>query len=473
MGLGFTAEPASLAGVTCSSQVQRDITDVSDMVGCPSSICADLDAVAEFTDLIEQRAVSCAFQPVVRLDTREIVAYQALPRGPAGTRWESHRELCRAAAAVGRTAELDWVCQAAACEAALRRELPPSVPLLITADPATSRSSCPEDLRPTGELASDRLRVVTALTERAVSVDPVALVSAADSLRALGSGVALFDVGIDPGSLSLLPLMRPDLVRVDSYLLGGAGPVAPVAPVRAAVAVAEYAERSGAAVVADGIETPDHLARARGLGVSFGQGGLLGTPGPLPERVPVPLEPLRLPGDGGQPFGPQGVTPYDVVAVEREVTLTDQAALAAMARRLETMALDEDWPGVVLGCFQDSDGFFAATGRRYAALAEHAALVAVFGVGLSDEPAPGVLGMGVDAGDLLGDEWNLIVLGPRCAAALVARDLGDAGSAATRRYVHAVTYDRDLVIAAAQPLLARLAGSEGRAPHRSGVLTAW
>ena len=48
------------------------------------------------------------------------------------------------------------------------------------------------------------------------------------------------------------------------------------------------------------------------------------------------------------------------------------------------------------------------------------------------------------------------MIGPRFAAALVARDLGDDGPQDQRRYDIAVTHDRDLVIRAAEPLLRRL-----------------
>ena len=48
------------------------------------------------------------------------------------------------------------------------------------------------------------------------------------------------------------------------------------------------------------------------------------------------------------------------------------------------------------------------------------------------------------------------MLGPRFAAALVARDLGDDGPEERRRYDVAVTHDCDLVIRAAEPLLRRL-----------------
>ena len=49
-----------------------------------------------------------------------------------------------------------------------------------------------------------------------------------------------------------------------------------------------------------------------------------------------------------------------------------------------------------------------------------------------------------------------MVVGPHEAAALVARDLGDDGAEAERRFTYAVTHDRTLVVRAARTLLARL-----------------
>jgi DICT domain-containing protein len=71
-------------------------------------------------------------------------------------------------------------------------------------------------------------------------------------------------------------------------------------------------------------------------------------------------------------------------------------------------------------------------------------------------PVAGVRGADLAADDPLGGEWDLIVIGPRFAAALAAKDLGDDGPDAERHYDVAVTHDRDLVIRAAEPLLRRL-----------------
>ena len=46
-------------------------------------------------------------------------------------------------------------------------------------------------------------------------------------------------------------------------------------------------------------------------------------------------------------------------------------------------------------------------------------------------------------------EWDVVVIGPHFAAALLARDLGDTGPDMQRTFDDALTYDRDTVIRAA------------------------
>ncbi len=50
-------------------------------------------------------------------------------------------------------------------------------------------------------------------------------------------------------------------------------------------------------------------------------------------------------------------------------------------------------------------------------------------------------------------------MSPHFAAALVARDLGDAGPDAERRFDFVLTYDRDLVVDVAACLLSRIAAA--------------
>ncbi len=93
---------------------------------------------------------------------------------------------------------------------------------------------------------------------------------------------------------------------------------------------------------------------------------------------------------------------------------------------------------------------------KYERLAESAALVGAIGCGLEAEPAPGVRGADLDADEALRGEWDVAVIAPHFAGAFVARDLGDEGADADRRFDYFVTYDRELVVAAARTLMARI-----------------
>ena len=83
--------------------------------------------------------------------------------------------------------------------------------------------------------------------------------------------------------------------------------------------------------------------------------------------------------------------------------------------------------------------------------------MAALGTGLGDEPAPGVHGTTFGADDPLRGEWNVIVVGPHRAAALVARDLGDDVPDQQRGFDFVLTHDRALVVEAARALLPWLA----------------
>ena len=411
----------------------------------------DIDAV------IDARAVTTVFQPLVEISSGRVVGYEALSRGPAGTPWESPVALFSAARAVGRDSELDWVCQALAYRAALEADLPETTRLFVNMEPIAWRTPCPADLMPLVERARSELRVVTEMTERAIAADPSALLSATANSRAAGWGVALDDVGADPLSLALMPFVHPDVVKLDMQLLHR-----PNDPHTSLVvgAVRAYAESSGATILAEGIETEEQVLVALAMGASVGQGWHYGRPGPL-ASLPAAHGPALqlLPPPPAHPAVARRVppTPFSIVAAARPLTRTTKELLMPISRYLESQAADGRQPPVLLACFQEERHFTPATVRRFSALATLSPLVAAIGVGLAIEPASGVRGADLDSDDPLRGEWNVVVVGPHYAAALVAKDLGDDGPDRHRRFDYAVTHDRELVIEAARSLLRCLA----------------
>jgi DICT domain-containing protein len=146
------------------------------------------------------------------------------------------------------------------------------------------------------------------------------------------------------------------------------------------------------------------------------------------------------------------------------VTRIAKGLLLPTTITVEHAGLDRDEPIVVMSCFQHADNFTGETRRRYADLADTAAFVAALGVGMPGRPGPGVHGGRLDVDDPMAREWNVVTLGPRTATALVARDCGDTGPDRERRFDHAVTHDRALVVQAAEAILAAWATARADAP---------
>lgn len=417
----------------------------------------DKQYVPDIHDIVDGRAVTSLFQPLVDIDSGRVLGYEALSRGPAGTRWESPTMLFSAARKAGRDDELDWVCRASAYRTALAADFDPGLTLFVNMEPTAWRVPCPADLAPVVAQARHRLRVVTEMTERAIAEDPSALLSATANCREAGWGVALDDVGADPMSLALMPFVHPDVIKLDMQLLH-----APDDPHTAQVvaAVSAYAESSGAAVLAEGIETKEHLATALTMGATIGQGWYYGFPANLPaetgNHTTLPLLPAT-----GNPTG----TPFEIVSPHRPIGRSTKSGLMPISRYLEALAGEGTQPPVLIACFQEARHFTPRTAERYAHIAQRSPLVAALGVGLGEEPIPGVRGAHLGPDDPLRGEWNVIVIGPHLAAALVARDLGDGGPEPERRFEFALTHDRELVATAARSLLRFLA------PARANVLT--
>jgi len=312
------------------------------------------------------------------------------------------------------------------------------------------------------------------ITERALTARPAELLSMVARLRERGWGVALDDVGADPNSLALLPLLRPDVIKLDLSLVQDR-PSAQIA--RIVSAVNAEAERSGSVILAEGIETGEHLAIALSLGATLGQGWMLGLPGDLPAGTAPP-------GGSGQAF--TGVvaaghtidpaqtmrtalpkirhreaagtrTPYEMAAAVRVTRIAQKDLLIEVSKHLERRAMESGESTVVLSTFQDARFFTPSTYRRYAQLATSAAFVGALGAGMSLSPAPGVRGADLAVGDPLLGEWDIAVVGPHFAALLVARDLGDEGPQSTRRFSFVLSHDRELTIASATMLMSRMA----------------
>jgi EAL domain-containing protein (putative c-di-GMP-specific phosphodiesterase class I) len=235
--------------------------------------------------IIDARRIRTVFQPIVHLESATVIGFEALTRGPAGTELEAPVALLAAAERVGRRVELDWLCRVQALQLAADAALPAELTWFVNVEHAGLAATCPPPLMATFTETLARLHVVFEVVERRDGTSMSALMRGSERARRDGCGIAMDDVGADSHALAMLESLRPDVVKLDLSLIQS--------PLRAtgrsiAAAVRAYAARTGAVILAEGIETIADAHRAKRLGATHAQGFGYGRPGRLPVTVPAP-----------------------------------------------------------------------------------------------------------------------------------------------------------------------------------------
>ena len=203
-------------------------------------------------DVLHSGNVIMWFQPIFKLDTRQLLAFEALLRLPEFPDLAGPEEAFEIAQHMGRSLDLDMLCVKGALDTA--RTLPDDCKIFINLDPATliHVDFDPDSLvRLVEERGIGRNKVVFELTEK-TDVPLTMLTRQLDSLRERGFCVALDDVGTGNSGLEMLRVMKFDYVKIDRSVIldainGGPG--------RAVVlAIVAFARESGAYMIAEGIE---------------------------------------------------------------------------------------------------------------------------------------------------------------------------------------------------------------------------
>ena len=396
----------------------------------------------QLATILASRGLHSVYQPIVNLATGETVAVEALVRGPAGP-LHTPQALFRTARREGRLVELERSCQEAAVIGARRAHL--GVPLFVNVEPRAIEVEGLSTLTRTAALLGGTTPLVIEITERDLTSRPAELIDLLARARRLGWSIALDDLGVDPRSLALLSVVRPDVVKLDRALIQDRPNASSAATL---TAVAAECERTGAIILAEGIETERHRLTALAAGATLGQGHLLGRPGPLPDGL---ASPWRAPRLAEVEPSLDGATPYTVVAPGRPLRRASWRFLLQVSNVLEAQARALGSEALIVSAFQDEHRFTAPTADRYRLLGARAAFVAAFGVGMPAEPVPGVRGAALRDDDPLRGEWSVVVLGPHFSGALVAKELD--APAGRPDFLYAVTYERDLVVRAATALM--------------------
>ena len=210
------------------------------------------------------------FQPIVDLATREVVG----PRGPLALRGPPDARPGRSGSprrtTSGSAIELELLAMRMACERS--HALPEGTFMAVNVSPVTAER--PDLLALLVSAHVDH--VVLEVTEHAPVEDYPRFRIAIGRMRELGAKLAIDDAGAGFASLRHILELDAELIKLDGSLTHSLE----ADPRRRSLASAliEFGRESGAAVLAEHIESELQLHELRRLGVSYGQGYHLGRP---------------------------------------------------------------------------------------------------------------------------------------------------------------------------------------------------
>jgi diguanylate cyclase (GGDEF)-like protein len=244
-------------------------------------LASDDRSVAELSEAVSTvlatRALRPVYQPIFSMTTGRAIGFEALVRPTGGALFSDASALFGAAEAADRTVELDLACLETVAAGA--RMPDQDVYLSVNLSPRTLESNQFHvgDLKAIFQRHEIPLdRIVLELTEREQVEDLEQLRANVEACRRAGMRLAADDVGAGNAGLRLLSEIHFDIVKIDLSLVQGGVMQDPSHAVLRALQ--ELAVQWKASIVAEGVETAPQLSVIRSLGVTAGQGYLLGRP---------------------------------------------------------------------------------------------------------------------------------------------------------------------------------------------------
>jgi EAL domain-containing protein (putative c-di-GMP-specific phosphodiesterase class I) len=221
-------------------------------------------------EIIQNREIWTAFQPIVELGSGRIMGWEGLSRGPRGSELELPIVLFGRAARYGVTEELERACrrQAFVDWQVFRR----TGRLFVNTVPATVRDTSflgrgvLDYLGP--ELAPSA--VTLEITERQVIENLNLYREAMHSFTDLGFSFAIDDVGAGYSGLETVATLKPAFLKIDIALVRDVHQKKMSQQV--VKAILDMGNALGATIIAEGIQAREEVEALRMLGVAWGQG---------------------------------------------------------------------------------------------------------------------------------------------------------------------------------------------------------
>jgi EAL domain-containing protein (putative c-di-GMP-specific phosphodiesterase class I) len=236
--------------------------------------------------MLDCRGVVTLYQPIMDLNTLEVLGHEVFSRGPAGGPFEDAEHLFALAERTGRLVELERLCRQQAL-GSVSRHLKPGTKLFLNtsaralADPEVAGVDFVRHVENQGLRHAD---VVLEITERTAVEEREPYRQMLRHLKREGFGIAIDDMGAGYSSLQALVDVEPDYLKFDISLVRQID--RNLIKRSLLETLVDLSAKIGARVIAEGIELEPELRTLREMGVPLGQGRYLAPPVMLPVEGP-------------------------------------------------------------------------------------------------------------------------------------------------------------------------------------------
>jgi PAS domain S-box-containing protein len=241
-----------------------------------------LDLETDLRRAIDEQEFRLHFQPIVQLETGRIAGFEAL------VRWQRQDCLVFPDGFIGvaETTGLivpmgKWILREACRQAQLwqgryLQDLELSVTVNVSPKQFADAQLVSDIREVLGETSLDPCRLHMEITESVAMADPAKTKQILSQLKDLGVGICLDDFGAGHSSLGRLRRFPVDILKIDRSFVSHMDTDAEARQI--ARLIIEFAHTMNLPVIAEGVETRDHLDHLKSLACEFGQGYFFSRP---------------------------------------------------------------------------------------------------------------------------------------------------------------------------------------------------
>jgi diguanylate cyclase (GGDEF)-like protein/PAS domain S-box-containing protein len=242
-----------------------------------ASVMARLELETDLRRALERRELRNYYQPIVALETGEIMGFESLMRWEHPTHGMLRPEkFISLAEDTGLIRELGWWSLGEACRRlkAWKANLPPDRDLFMSVNLSIKQFVQPKLVEDIAamlkelDLAPTNLKLE--ITESVVMEDPVAAVEMLQRMKDLGIRLAIDDFGTGYSSLSYLHRFPLDMVKIDRSFISGVSDAANGMEITRTIM--PLARNLHLDVVAEGVETAEQVQELKKMDCKYAQG---------------------------------------------------------------------------------------------------------------------------------------------------------------------------------------------------------